>query len=82
MKVPHLGSFVPKNQNYQFMLEVCAQTNSKIQKSMVMLTPFCFRLKIRILGEFDPKIQNRLIPLIQNFLYSEFNGGDDFFGFD
>ena len=50
-------NLVQKTQTYQLKLEICTQTNSNMQNSMVMFN-FLFSTGNTSLGKFGPKIQN------------------------
>ena len=51
------GTFVPKTQNYQFMLKFCTWTNSNMQNSMTMFTFSVFDGK-KLFGQIWSKNEN------------------------
>ena len=57
-KIPFLGKFGPKSQNYQSKLKFSTYNNSNMQNSMVIFTFFPFWLEIPYLGKFGPKNKN------------------------
>ena len=58
LKMPFLGKFGPKTQNYQFKLKFCTQTNSNMQISIVMFTFSVFDLKYLFWENLVQKNQN------------------------
>ena len=44
-KIPFLGKFGPKNQNFQFKLKFGTETNAGMQNSMVVLNSLVFGRK-------------------------------------
>ena len=58
LKIPFLGKFGPKNQNYQFKLKFGIYFNSNIQNSMVMFTFCVFDGKYRFWANASKKAVN------------------------
>ena len=51
-----MGTFGPKHQNCQLKLKFGTQTNSNVQKVMLIFV-FCFKQETLFLGKFGPKIK-------------------------
>ena len=57
MKIPCLGKFGPKYQNYQFKLKFGTYTNSNMQNSMVMFIFFVFDRKYPFWANLVQKVK-------------------------
>ena len=57
LKIPFLGKFGPKNQNYQFKLKFGTYTNSNMQNSMVMFILSVFDWKYPFWANLVQKIK-------------------------
>ena len=83
-KLPFLGKFVPKNQNYQFKLKFGTYSNSDMQNSMVMFT-FSVLIRNTLFGQISSKKSNLSVEVeiwyLDQFKYAELNGDVHFFCF-